>query len=733
MNKLVKMLAGILSTALVLSSGVFVSSPIVAADENEVIINEKNFPDSVFRKYVHDNCQIGTPDDILTEEEIANINFINLGIKSDDTNPSKITDLTGIEYFTFLCSLEAYNNNISSIDLSSNTELYYLDLSGNPIKTLDVSSLSELFTLNCYNTKLTGIDLSKNSKLEFLDLTNTSIRNIDLSNLTKLSQLVINDSELTTLDISKNSNLLLLSAKSNKLKNITLGSNSELKELNVEDNLLSSIDLSGATNLTFLDIYHNELTSLDVSKNTLLTWITCGRNHLTSIDLSNNNNLEIFYASDNQLNSIRFPTSTTLKYIDVIKNNLNSIDVSSFVNLQMLMIDRNNISSIDISKLTALETLTADRNPLTSLDVSNNTKLLFLSINNTDIESIDISSLNNLGIFESMDTGIVRIDFSGCPNIIRTLTLPDVSNFEKDSIKSYYKTVDGIEYRVRTDINTEIVINGTVIAGPEIEAKPIVEPIPTPHPEKESPKSIGEFVDRCYSVTLGREADPDGYQYWCNSLNSGDICGAQAGYGFIFSSEYINKNKSNADYVTDLYSMYFGRTPDSEGFAYWTSLLDNGKTREEIMAGFANSLEFYNLCGEYGVVQGFYVVGMDNTQQGGINSFVARLYKIFLNRLPDMGGQSGWVNMLVSGDASGASVAYGFAFSPEFNNDYLANELYVACMYRSFLGREPDQAGFEGWVSMLITGEATMEDVFDGFSHSAEFDSICKSYGISPF
>ena len=99
MNKLVKMLAGILSTALVLSSGIFVSSPIVAADENEVIINEKNFPDSVFRKYVHDNCQIGTPDDILTEEEIANINFINLGIASDDINPSKITDLTGIEYF----------------------------------------------------------------------------------------------------------------------------------------------------------------------------------------------------------------------------------------------------------------------------------------------------------------------------------------------------------------------------------------------------------------------------------------------------------------------------------------------------------------------------------------------------------------------------------------------------------------------------------------------------------
>ena len=112
--------------------------------------------------YIEELLHSMVKDEILTEEEIANINFIDLGIKSDDTNPSIITDLTGIEYFTFLCSLEAYNNNISSIDLSNNTELYYLDLSDNPIKTLDVSSLSELFTLNCCNTKLTGIDLSKN-------------------------------------------------------------------------------------------------------------------------------------------------------------------------------------------------------------------------------------------------------------------------------------------------------------------------------------------------------------------------------------------------------------------------------------------------------------------------------------------------------------------------------------------------------------------------------------------
>ena len=144
---------------------------------------------------------------------------------------------------------------------------------------------------------------------------------------------------------------------------------------------------------------------------------------------------------------------------------------------------------------------------------------------------------------------------------------------------------------------------------------------------------VGDFVKRCYEVALSRDADKEGFNYWVNMLNNGQACGAQVGYGFIFSDEYANKNTDNTQFVKDMYQMFFGREPDEEGFNYWLNLLNEGKARDSIFAGFANSTEFYNLCDKYGVVAGYYVEGVLNEQQGGVNCFVARLYRICLNRL----------------------------------------------------------------------------------------------------
>lgn len=255
--------------------------------------------------------------------------------------------------------------------------------------------------------------------------------------------------------------------------------------------------------------------------------------------------------------------------------------------------------------------------------------------------------------------------------------------------------------------------------------------IPTAAPTKAPELSIGDFVKRCYNVALGREPDDGGFNYWVNNLNNGSACGAQVGYGFIFSQEYINKNRTNEEFVTDLYNMYFGRTPDSEGFKYWVDKLNAGEDRENIFAGFANSLEFYNLCTKYGVVQGIFIVGVPNDIQGGINCFVARMYSVCLNRLPDMEGQGGWVLKLYNGEVTGTSLSYGFVFSPEFIGNNPSNGEFVAYMYRAFFGREPDQEGFNSWVDVLNNG-GSYQDVFNGFTGSLEFFNLCNSYGINP-
>lgn len=251
----------------------------------------------------------------------------------------------------------------------------------------------------------------------------------------------------------------------------------------------------------------------------------------------------------------------------------------------------------------------------------------------------------------------------------------------------------------------------------------------TPAPTTAPAKSVGDFVERCYTVALGRPSDEEGLKAWTNKLNGGTQCGAQVAYGFIFSQEYINKKTTDEQYVKDLYKMFFDREADEAGFKYWVDKLNAKESRESVFQGFSNSTEFANLCSTYGVVSGYYVVGSANDVQGGVNCFVARMYRICLDRLPDQAGQSGWVQKLMNGSTTGASCARGFVMSTEFANKKLSNADFVAYMYRAFFGREADQAGLEGWVTQLERG-ASRETVFNGFVNSTEFSNLCSTYGI---
>ncbi len=113
-----------------------------------------------------------------------------------------------------------------------------------------------------------------------------------------------------------------------------------------------------------------------------------------------------------------------------------------------------------------------------------------------------------------------------------------------------------------------------------------------------------------------------------------------------------------------------------------------------------------------------------------IEEFVTRLYRVCLNREPDDTGLADWVNRLTTGQETGASAAYGFIFSAEFQSYNYCNTDYVKQLYRAFMGREYDEEGLNNWVTALETG-TTREEVFNGFSQSTEFQNICSVYGIT--
>ena len=688
-----RMISTVLSLGLLLSSNPFYVNSTVEA--SGVAVNASNFPDAVFRKYISEFID-ADGDGQLSQSETDAVHSIYI----DDCNWDNweiVKDLTGIGYFTNLDTLVCFDNQLTTLDLSKNINLTHLYCSENDLVSLDVSKNINLVELSCSGNELTSLDVSNNTKLEDLECF---------------------DNKLTSLDLSKNVNLVELGCHANNLTSLDISNNTKLKGIMCGENPLTNLDVSKNVNLTYLSCESSQLTSLDVSNNTNLTSLHCAHNKITNLDISKNTKLEVLYCEDNQLTSLDVSKNTELETLVCECNMLTSLDVSNNLKLVVLDCASNQLTGLDVSKNIKLDELYCATNNLTSLDLSAIKDMHFLFCEKNPIEELDISNNPNL-------SQLAR-------NIVyATEYLTMTGEIYKDAV-AWYNPTDYVGW-LNIDPQTTLVANGDVLYSlanqPVPTPVPTAGPIPTVAPTPEASKSVGSFVDRCYSVALGRKADEEGYNYWLEALNNGEICGAQAGFGFIFSAEYTNKETTNEEFVTDLYSMYFGRTPDSEGFNYWVGLLNSGASREEVFAGFANSTEFDNLCSDYGVVTGAYIVGVPVAQQGGVNAFVARLYNICLTRRPDQVGQSGWVQKLIAGEASGTSCAYGFVFSPEFMGQGMTNEEFVASMYRALLGREPDEAGFKVWVETL-NGIGTYTDIFYCFLDSEEFSNLCASYGI---
>lgn len=115
---------------------------------------------------------------------------------------------------------------------------------------------------------------------------------------------------------------------------------------------------------------------------------------------------------------------------------------------------------------------------------------------------------------------------------------------------------------------------------------------------------IKAFVTRLYDVCLGRQPDSAGLADWTNRLASGQITGTEAAAGFFFSNEYKNKNRSDADFVEDLYNCFLGRASDTTGRTSWISQLGNGTSDISIFNGFSQSTEYNNICSSYGITRG---------------------------------------------------------------------------------------------------------------------------------
>ena len=255
--------------------------------ETSLPINEKNFPDANFRKYIKGNIAGGR--DVLTVEERSKVKIINI-------NKKDISDLKGIEAFPNLTELDCGNNSIQKLDLRQNPMLITLKCNKNQLTQLDLSKNPDIDYLNCSENQLEQLDVS-HLKLEYLYCSHNDLEQLDVKNSKWLRELDCSKNELTKLDadVTHKPNLVRVECQNNQLTSLILGENKMLRKLNCANNQLTQLNLNNMISLTELNCANNQLTVLDVSSSPNLTTLWLKNNHLTSLNQDNNPNLNFTY------------------------------------------------------------------------------------------------------------------------------------------------------------------------------------------------------------------------------------------------------------------------------------------------------------------------------------------------------------------------------------------------------------------------------------------------------
>lgn len=298
-KKSTRLLSAALAVCMMLSVlpvGAFAAEPGAAEQENGVSaladpvdsefveINNTNFPDPEFQKYVKDNIDTanttsGQKDGKLSKAERDAVTEINI----DNQN---CTDLTGIAYFTNLTMLNCgnnkltgldmsgnpaleqllcYENNLESLNVTKNKKLSKLKCQHNGLKELNLKDNENLTELNCSYNQLTTLDVSKNAKLSILECYNNGMEELNLGDITNLSRLLCAENNLTELDVSKNPYLERLHCRHNKLRRLVIGKNYSLTMLYLMDNQLTSLDLNGKWEIWNFD-YAAQSYAIDVNE-----------------------------------------------------------------------------------------------------------------------------------------------------------------------------------------------------------------------------------------------------------------------------------------------------------------------------------------------------------------------------------------------------------------------------------------------------------------------------------
>lgn len=310
----------------------------------------------------------------------------------------------------------------------------------------------------------------------------------------------------------------------------------------------------------------------------------------------------------------------------------------------------------------------------------------------------------------------------------------------------YEKTCSGCDYK-----STQIITKADETVTPPDEPNPGNQTPDNPYPDNPYPSdqtpsqyvpqpsvdrnpdaeaSVNAFVNRMYTVVLGRPSEAEGQAYWADELLNLKMDGAGVAGGFINSDEFRLRGLDNSAYLDVLYKTFFNRASDADGKNYWMSCMASGMSRNEVLSGFVNSQEFAQICDDYGIARGMMKPDGSSNYNAGARNYVLRMYTKALGRAGETMGVEYWTDQIVQGTVQPVTVAKEFFFSQEYLSKNLDNLAYLDTLYETFMGRSSDDAGKSYWLQQMLYYGMSREKVLEEFSVSQEFRQIMASYGL---
>ncbi|MCF6239604.1 MAG: DUF4214 domain-containing protein, partial [Candidatus Marinimicrobia bacterium] len=148
------------------------------------------------------------------------------------------------------------------------------------------------------------------------------------------------------------------------------------------------------------------------------------------------------------------------------------------------------------------------------------------------------------------------------------------------------------------------------------------------------------------------------------------------------------------------------------------------------------------------------MIGLPNGESVSVDE--AQLYRTYfgaMQRTPDDGGFSWWLDQIQIGNHDLRSMTAGFIWSDEFlgyvdapDGNSIPNEVFLTHMYEGVFGRVADEGGFNWWLDQLNggykgqdTGWPTQAEVLVDMTQSNEYVELTVTgvvdylYGVADF